>query len=176
VPEIVLDARSPLEGSIPFKSEALRIFEAQDNSITQVAGFGRSFEKSLSGAVGKLPSKVGLASTINKLTILKTAPQQFWIVGSGDQKFDVPVDCFATSLTSSRFRICLDGVPAREVLAKCAAIDFHPQAFKPQQFAMTGIHHIPVLIHCIAADTFHTYTSRTFALHLWEVLVDAGYP
>ncbi len=39
---------------------------------------------------------------------------------------------------------------------------------------MTGIHHTPVLIHCTGENSFHIYALRTFALSLWEWLVDAA--
>jgi sarcosine oxidase gamma subunit len=31
-----------------------------------------------------------------------------------------------------------------------------------------------VLIHCTSDDTFHVYALRTFALGVWEWLVDAA--
>lgn len=174
MPDLVLDARSPLEGITPFKSETLRIFEAQDYSLTQVAGFGKTFEKSLTAAAGKLPAKVGIVSNGNGLTAMRIAPQIFWIVGSAGDRLKLPDECLATPLTSSRFRIGLDGETARETLAKCCAIDFHVSAFKPGQFAMTGIHHMPVVIHCIGPHALHLYAMRTFALTVWEELSRAA--
>jgi methylglutamate dehydrogenase subunit D len=175
VPDIVLDARSPLEGARPFKGETLRIIEAQDYSLTQVAGFGKAFEKSLTAIAGKLPTKVGVASSNSGLTTMRIAPQQFWIVGGAGERLSLPADCLVTPLTSSRFRIGLDGASARQTLSKCCAIDFHASVFKPGQFVMTGIHHMPVFMHCTATDAFHLYVMRTFALHMWEILTDAAH-
>lgn len=33
-------------------------------------------------------------------------------------------------------------------------IDLHESAFTPGKFAMTGLHHTPVLLHCTAAERF----------------------
>jgi methylglutamate dehydrogenase subunit D len=115
---------------------------------------------------------VGIAVDSGGRTILRIGPRQAWIIGDPP----APADGLAlTPLSSSRTRFALQGTGARSLLAKCAAIDVHTKVFTPGRFAMTGIHHMPVLIHCIEPDVFHIYALRTFALSLWEVLVDAGH-
>jgi methylglutamate dehydrogenase subunit D len=39
---------------------------------------------------------------------------------------------------------------------------------------MTGMHHVPVLIHCVGKNKFHIYVMRTFALSIWDWLVEAA--
>ncbi|MEO6609737.1 MAG: sarcosine oxidase subunit gamma family protein, partial [Aestuariivirga sp.] len=97
-------------------------------------------------------------------------PSQYWAVGPApDTK-----GCFLTPLSSGRSRFVIEGVQARDVLASCAAIDFSPDAFKPGSVAMTGIHHTPVLIHCVSENTYHVYAMRSFALSVYEWLCDAA--
>ena len=107
---------------------------------------------------------------------MRTGPSQFWLVGP--ETDDLPAKlhglCAVTPLSHGRTRIAIAGTPARAVLSTGIALDFHPSAFTPGMFAMTGVHHMPVLVHCTGDDAFDIYALRTFALTVWEWLTDAG--
>ena len=158
----MLKASSALASAAPYVSTQLTIVEAPDFTLIQYSGA----EKDLKKALGKLPSRVGIVQD----NLLRVSPTQIW---SLNEAVEAP-NCFVTSLSSSRTRIEISGTAARDVLAKCAAIDFHKNEFKPNIFAMTGIHHVPVLIHCVAGEIFHLYVLRTFALSIWDHLNDAA--
>ncbi len=158
----MLKASSALFSAKPFASNLLAIVEAPDFTLTQYAGV----EKDLKKALGKLPSRIGIVQD----NFMRVGPTQIW---SLNEAMDAP-NCFVTPLSSSRTRIEISGAPAREVLAKCASIDFHKNEFKPGTFAMTGIHHVPVFIHCVAGEIFHLYVLRTFALSIWDHVSDAA--
>jgi methylglutamate dehydrogenase subunit D len=166
--------RSPLEMAAPYKSERLRIVEKQEFTLMQLAGFGKGFEESLADVAGKLPAKVGFAATYAERIVMRVGPHHFWIVGPENDQLDFPTHCLVTSLTSSRCRMALEGAPARNVLAHCAPLDFHEKVFRPGMFAQTGIHHTPVLIHCVTDDIFHVYALRTFARSVWDWVTDAA--
>jgi len=167
---------SPLTAAVPFRNERISVTEHAEFSILQVAGFGKNFEKSLAASVGNLPADVGVSLTHGANTIMRIAPRQFWVISPEDDPLSLaPSECLSTPLTSSRTRIAVSGDYARECLAKCSAMDFHSTSFKPDQFALTGIHHMPVLTHCAEIETFHIYVMRTFALHMWEIIVDAAH-
>ena len=59
--EIMLDARSPLASASAFDAPGISIREEGGFTLTQVAGFGKAFEKALATEAGKLPAKVGTA-------------------------------------------------------------------------------------------------------------------
>lgn len=172
----MLEVRSPLERVKPYRSDALKIFEAPDFSLTQAAGFDKRFEKAIAPIVGKLPSRTGMAVESEGRIIFRTGPLQFWFVG--EEKDDLAAKlgslCIVTPLFHGRARIALEGPLARDVLAKGIALDFHESAFTPGMFAMTGLHHTPVLAHCISANRFDLYAMRTFAVTVWEWLTDAA--
>jgi methylglutamate dehydrogenase subunit D len=159
----MLKASSALASAKPYLSVQLKIVEAPDFSLTQYAGI----EKDLKKALGKLPVRVGIAQN----NLMRVRPAQIW---SLNEAVDAP-NFFVTPLSSSRTRIEISGPPARDVLAKCAAIDFHKSEFKSGNFEQTGMHHVPVLIHCVEADTFHIYVMRTFALSIWDHITDAAF-
>jgi heterotetrameric sarcosine oxidase gamma subunit len=88
---------------------------------------------------------------------------------------ELPPECLVTPLSSARCRIRVEGDKARTgAIPGRTAVDFDAKAFKPGQFVMTGIHHTPVLIHCVEADAFHVYAMRSFAQAVWEWLTDAA--
>jgi heterotetrameric sarcosine oxidase gamma subunit len=164
----MLERASALAGMTPYDANGTRIAEAADFCLTQAAGDVIA----LKTAFPKLPDRVGTITEHAGRTMLRIGPNQLWIIGTASEQAD---GIYLTPLSSSRTRIAVEGPGARDTLAKCAAIDFHPKVFTPGTFAMTGIHHMPALIHCTGTDTFHIYSLRTFALHLWEVLVDAAH-
>jgi Sarcosine oxidase, gamma subunit family len=181
-------ASSALASAKPYVSDQLTIVEAPDFTLAQYAGS----EKDLKKTLGKLPSRVGIVQDgllrVNPTQIISIQPLNRHSRESGnlphamspgsDSRLrgnDGMGGVFVTPLSSSRTRIEISGTPARFVLAKCAAVDFHKSEFKPNTFVMTGIHHVPVLIHCVSADTFHMYVMRTFALSIWDHLTDAAF-
>ena len=158
----MLKRSSALASGKPFVSALLTISEAPEFMLTQYAGT----EKDLKKALGKLPAKIGIFQD----GLFRISPTQIW---SLNEPIAAP-NCFVTPLSSSRTRIEISGSPARDVLAKCAAIDFHKNEFKAGTFAQTGIHHVPVFIHCVASEIFHLYVMRTFALSIWDYVTDAA--
>ncbi len=172
----MLERHSALARATPYRSSILRMGEAREFSLVQVAGFGKAFEKAITPFLGKLPAKVGNALDQHGRTLMRTEPNQFWIVGPENDDIAAKLHTHAavTPLSHSRTRIVIEGAPARNLLAKGIPLDMHETAFKPGVFAMTGLHHTPVLLHCVGENRFELYAMRTFALSVWEWLTDAA--
>ncbi|MBC8037041.1 MAG: hypothetical protein H7X89_07475 [Rhizobiales bacterium] len=172
----MLERRSALANVKPYTSGVLQMGEARGFSLTQAAGLGTDFVKSITPITGKLPPDVGIAVENKGRAIMRVGPEQFWFVGPEDDDLAVKLGplCAVTPLSHSRTRIFLDGTPARDVLAKGIPLDFHASVFKPGMFAMTGLHHTPVLVHCVGANRFELYALRTFAVTVWDWLTDAA--
>jgi methylglutamate dehydrogenase subunit D len=163
----MLDVVSALAGVGSIAMNGVGISEANDFTLTQVAGADRDLKK----ALGKLPMKVGVALNHDGRSLLRIGPKKIWVLGAAPEASS---GCYITPLSSGRTRIVLSGSGARDVLSSCAAIDFHPSEFKPGQFVLTGIHHTPVAILCIDENEFHIYALRTFAKTVWEWLEDSS--
>lgn len=163
----MFDALSPLGADARFERKGVTLTEAPHFILTQVAGD----EKKMKKAFGKLPAKVGAALANGNRNIFRIGPKQFWFVGD---TIEASEGVYVTPLSSGRTRIALVGIRARAILASCAVIDFEASKFKPGHFVLTGIHHTPVLIHCIENDSFHIFVLRTFALNVWEWLCDVA--
>jgi methylglutamate dehydrogenase subunit D len=163
----MLDARSSIGTDVRFERDGIVLSEAGGFVLTQLAGDDKVLKK----ALGKLPAKVGAVVEHEARSIFRIAANQFWVLGENPSASE---GIYVTPLSSGRTRIQLEGARARHVLASCALIDFSTKEFKPGHFVMTGIHHTPVTIHCIAENSFHIYALRTFALNVWEWLCDTA--
>lgn len=159
----MLEAHSPLGAAPRFEREGVVLVETPSFTLLQVAGDDKTLKK----ALGKVPTKVGVANG----NMLRISPKQLWLL---DQDIEPSEGVYVTALSSSRIRIQLQGYNSRRVLAAAALIDFDQAHFMPGHFALTGIHHTPVLIHCITENEFHIYALRTFALNVWEWLCDVA--
>lgn len=172
----MLERRSALASVAPYRSGVLQMAEKRDFSLVQAAVFSKAVEKEIANITGRLPARVGIALEGNGRTLMRVGPKQFWFIGPADDDLAATLSghCAVTPLSHSRTRISLEGAPARVVLAKGIPLDFHKVAFKPGIFAMTGLHHTPVLIHCVSRDRFELYALRTFAVSVWDWLTDAA--
>jgi methylglutamate dehydrogenase subunit D len=172
----MLERRSALASARPYVSSRLSISERPGFTLTQLAGLGPDFEARLTAILGPLPEKVDVAQVNGSHTLFRIGPAQFWIVGpETDQTASMlQGQCAVIPLTHSRVRIGLAGSPSREVLSMLIPVDLHPAVFTPGRFALTGIHHTPVTVHCTGEDAFDVYAMRTFALNVWEVITDAA--
>jgi methylglutamate dehydrogenase subunit D len=144
------------------------MLERDDNftlqQIAAYAGCEKAFAKAVEPQIGKLPKTAGIAVD----GVLKTGPRQYWLFG---KRADVPADLgAATDLSQSRARLILDGPDAWKRLMAASPVDFDPAEFKVNAFAMTGIHHTPVLIWRTGETRYEIFALRTFAQDVAEWL------
>jgi methylglutamate dehydrogenase subunit D len=172
----MLERRSALAEAKPYTSSVLTMGEAPGFTLTQAAGLDTDFEKNLAAIVGDLPASVGIVKEHAGRTVMRIGPSQFWMIGAETDDLAARLQgmCAVTPLSNSRTRIFIEGAPARDVLAKGMPLDFHPAVFTPGMFAMTGLHHTPVTVHCVGENRFELYAMRTFAMNVWEWLTDAA--
>jgi sarcosine oxidase subunit gamma len=190
----MLERRSALEKDLQQSGHdgakgdrALRIGEVRGWSLVQASGFATeasAFETALSAQLGTgLPAKVGDAAAASGRTIMRVGPEHFWIVGPEQDDLAAKLSQSVAPgvgsilpLSHSRTRIFIEGPAASEVLAKGIPLDFDAGVFKIGQFALTGLHHTPVLVHRVATDRYEIYAMRSFAHSIWEWLTDAALP
>jgi sarcosine oxidase subunit gamma len=165
-----------LASAHPFPWAALTLGEVRGYTLTQVAVFDKAAEAAVAAVTGALPEVNTRAIESNGRTIFRTGPLAFWCVGRENDDLAQPLQgkAIVTPLSHSRTRISIEGSAARKVLAKGLPIDLHTTEFTPGTFAMTGLHHTPVLLHCVGENRFELYAMRTFAIDIWEWLQDAA--
>ena len=165
----------------------LRIGETRGWSLVQAAAFvstSAEFGNAMRSILNvELPTRIGDVVHVDGRRLLKTGAAQYWIITRQDDDIlpslqrTVPAHIGAiTPLSHSRTCIFIEGATACELLAKGVPLDFHPDVFRIDQFALTGLHHTPVLIHRRGEDLYELYALRTFGLSVWEWLTDAALP
>jgi sarcosine oxidase subunit gamma len=165
----------------------LRLGEVCGRQLVQIAAFPATLgplQRVLEAYVeGALPPRIGEVQVAGKRRLLKTAPEQYWIMAPdgddlvGELQAAVPPEIGAvTPLSHSRSCIFVEGSKARELLAKGVALDFHPDEFRRGQFALSALHHTTVLIHRSDTDRYEVHAMRTFAVSVWEWMIDAALP
>ena len=165
---------------------ALKVGEVRDFTLVQVAalpGALPSFSVAVQVLLGELPSSLCKATTARSRLLFKTGPEQYWVVSSAEEEVTgqlqsvvAPEVGAVTSLSHSRTRLFIEGPAARQLLSTGIALDLHSESFPVDAFALTGIHHTPVLLHRAAPDRYELYVLRTFAEWVWEWLTDAALP
>lgn len=169
------------------RARSLRLGEVRGWSLVQVAAFAATLaemERAVQPLFGSgLPTRVGEVAIAGQRRLFKTGPEQFWIIGpegdalaSGLQAAVAPSIGAVTPLSHSRTRIFVEGSSARDLLAKGIPLDFHPDVFRVGHFALTGLHHTPVLVDRTAETRYEIYAMRTFAHSVWDWLTDAALP
>jgi sarcosine oxidase subunit gamma len=162
---------------------ALTLREIRGWTLVQVAGFSRTAGE-LEGTLrrvlgGDLPKNIGIVHhALGDRCIFKTAAAQYWIItreGQADTAREletaVPAHIGAvTSLSHSRACVSVEGANTPSLLATGIAIDLSPEVFRVDHFALTGVHHMPLLIHRSADVRYELYTMRTFAISCWAWL------
>lgn len=190
----MLDPKSPLEGILEaggphgaLGSGRLRLGETRGLALTQIAAFAATLpdlaEAVLPVLGQRLPDRVGNVLHSGRTQVMKIGAQQFWITSPasadplGALLEAVPPEVGSvTQLSHSRTRFFVDGTESRQLLSKGIALDLHAEKFLVDEFAVTGLHHVPVLLHRSGEYRYEVYAMRTFALSLWEWLIDAALP
>ena len=163
----------------------LRLGEIRGWSLVQVAAYParrEEVERRLLPLVGgRLPARADGVIDAAGLRLMRTGPEQVWIIGHDGGGLErqllqaISPDLGAvTPLSHSRTRISIEGDEAAAVLMKGVPLDFHPEIFRVDQAAMTGLHHTPVLIHRAGLRRFELYAMRSFAESVWDWLADAA--
>jgi methylglutamate dehydrogenase subunit D len=171
----MLERRSALAGAKPVSSSRVAMGEVRGFSLTQVAALDDAGLPAIAALLGELPQHPHCGEASGR-RIFHTAPRQYWVVGpeADDIGGRLAGGAIVTPLSSSRTRLFIEGPAAQEMLTKVIEIDLHETVLKPGMFAMTGLHHTPVLLHRVSTTRFEIYAMRTFALNAWECLADAA--
>ena len=165
----------------------LQLGEARGWSLVQLSAFPATMAE-LRRAVrqplrAELPDRVGEATVVGGRVLMKVGPEEFWVLTRNGEDGApalraaiAPTIGSVIPLSHARRCIWIEGLRAREVLVTGITIDLHPEVFRPTSFALTGLHHTPVLIYQCGETRYELYVLRTFAVWTWEWLTDAALP
>jgi methylglutamate dehydrogenase subunit D len=151
--------------------------------VSSFAGTEAQLAVALRPLLGELPSRSGIAIRARHGLLLKVGNGQYLFIGQSTENLLPALQGAVTpeigsviSLTHGRTCIVVEGSAARDALARELSVDLHPQVLREQGFVLTGLQHTPALIYRASANRYELYVLRTYALSIWEVLVDTALP
>ncbi len=133
----------------------------------------------------ELPATPGLsaANASGEGVALWTGPGR-WLLGlpAGEGKASVTALAEALAgrhhavidLTQARTVVRASGPRLRDLLSKGVPIDLHPRVFPLGACAVTSLAHVTGVLHHAEEGVIDLFVMRSFGLHLWEWLHEAG--
>lgn len=131
-----------------------------------------------------VPAKPNHASRKDVVTVLWIGPDR-WLVVEPERPgraLDVRlnealtgVPAILIDLSHSRTVFRIAGRSSRDLLAKGCGIDFHPRAFPMDSCVQSLLGHVGTLLHAVdEAPSFDLYVARSFAVTVWEWLIESA--
>lgn len=167
-------------------ARSLRLAELRGWHLCQLAAFAgtddalRAQLQAL--AIPALPQDSLMSIADGESRFRRLAPGRYLWTAATDaamqrvmRELDPAAGC-VTLLSAARLRLVVEGSTARELLSRGIALDLHPAVFAVGQFAQTGLHHIPVLLERVGEQRYELYVPTTWAVSVWEWLIDAALP
>ncbi|WP_193170365.1 sarcosine oxidase subunit gamma [Nisaea nitritireducens] len=190
---VILARRSALAGVLQpgdhganrFDGPGIHLTERTPFSVVQV----EARAEAIPSLIGALESDTSTAPSltpnqsagIGQPRILGTGTGKWLVVEpetrdlAGHLRSVLPDSVAVTDLSHARTILRLSGRDARTLLAKGCSIDMHPSEFLIDTSRMTGLFHAAALIDCRSAEpVFDIYVHRSYAVHLFESLLDGA--
>lgn len=124
----------------------------------------------IAAALGIEAAKTPRAMSVNSRRLIGTGPGTWLLMDeTADPGWAATIQCDLAGLASvadqsSGFALLeLRGRDVRRLLQKGLSIDLNPEVFGEGCAATSVIEHIGVILWCIAAETFHIATFRSYA-------------
>lgn len=148
---------------------------AWPETVTAVAG-------ELAGMLGfPAPAPRGPAVRAGDRTAFFVGPDKIWVTASYADTLGAKLGklwptskAVITELGHSRTIIRVSGPCARDLIARFLAVDLDPAVFPAGRVTAAGLHGLGVTLHHVSDGTYDLYLPRTFALSLFEGIVEVA--
>lgn len=132
-----------------------------------------------------VPPKTGRSAWQGGDWIARTGPEEMLVVTAPGSSLPphiataVPPDLgHSLDLSHARCRLRMQGSGVVASLQKLFALDFRDPAFGVGEIRQSGSHHLPALLHRVAADAFDLYLHTTYAHDqvesVWDAALESG--
>jgi sarcosine oxidase subunit gamma len=161
----------PIHDDFIINYKNLRLSERKALTSIQVLSFNGKHQdvaSAIAEAIGiECSTEPGVCTNDGKTQLLWNGPNSWMVVASDDEAGKAPGELLETLRSAvgelgavvdqshGRCSLRLNGLRARQVMAKNTAIDLHPRAFATGQCAMTSIAHMNATI--VQVDDTPTY-------------------
>jgi sarcosine oxidase subunit gamma len=135
----------------------------------------------LQGAWGTVPASTGQTGNTAHGLVIRTGPEEFMVVPSDGAPVAQALRGVVTAgvgsvtdLSHARCRIRIEGAQCRATLSKLFALDLREGSFPVSEARLTGIHHVPCVLHRLGADRFDMLVFSTYAYDQLSTVMDAA--
>jgi len=134
------------------------------------------------GRAGDQAGVLNSLKAISDVSIRDVGPREWFVVSDILGAESVARDLFALDpavvsfLEQSDGRVVLriSGPSVRRILAKCVAVDLHPEVFAEGQSANMLCCHVSANVARTGADHFEIIVPRSYAGHVFEEIMEMG--
>jgi heterotetrameric sarcosine oxidase gamma subunit len=148
-------------------------------AILQLAAWGEDSAAALAnwerGAFGAFIAGAGATLARGGLRLWPTAPwRRLLIAEAGAALPELPAEIAAVPCTGGFAGLRLDGPRSRDLLAKLAAVDLHPDMLAEGDFATARLEHVRVHLQRAGADAFDLLLPVSYAEFTLGALADGA--
>lgn len=150
---------NPIEALSTLDADGLSFRPWRPAAILQLAAWSEASAAALAGwergVFGAAVAEAGAALTAGGLRLWPVAPwRRLLIAEAGAALPGLPAEVAAVPCTGGYVGLRLDGIRSRDLLAKLAAVDLHPDMLAEGDFATARLEHVRVHLQRAGADAF----------------------
>lgn len=170
---------NPIEALSTLDADGLSFRPWRFAAILQLAAWGEDSATALAGwecaIFGAALAGAGATLAAGGLRLWPVAPwRRLLIAEAGTALPELPAEVAAVPCTGGFVGVRLDGLRSRDLLAKLAAVDLHPDMLAEGDFATTRLEHVRVHLQRAGADSFDLLLPVSYAEFTLGALVDAA--
>lgn len=159
--------------------------EVEGRDLVQVGAWAdtvTAVAAELGSALGfAAPAARGPAVSAGARTAFFVGPDKIWVTAPYAEALGVRLGklwptskAVVTELGHSRTIVRVSGPKARDLIARFLAVDTDPALFPAGRVTAAGLHGLGATLHHVADGTYDLYLPRTFALSLFEGIVEVA--
>ncbi|MGO1078736.1 hypothetical protein [Inquilinus sp. CA228] len=169
---------NPIEALSTLDADGLSFRPWRFAAILQLAAWSEASAGALAGwersVFGAAVAEAGATLTAGGLRLWPTAPWRRLLIAEADALPDLPAEVAAVPCTGGFVGLRLDGKRSRDLLAKLAAVDLHPDMLAEGDFATARLEHVRVHLQRAGADAFDLLLPVSTAEFTLGALADAA--
>ena len=170
---------NPIEALSTLDADGLSFRPWPFAAILQLAAWGEDSAAALAvwerGVFGAFIAGAGATLAQGGLRLWPVAPwRRLLIAEAGAALPDLPAEVAAVPCTGGYVGLRLDGKRSRDLLAKLAAVDLHPDMLAEGDFATARLEHVRVHLQRAGADAFDLLLPVSYAEFTLGALADAA--
>lgn len=173
----MVETLNPIEALSTLDADGLTFRPWRPAAILQLAAWSEESAAGLAnwerGVFGAAVAEAGAALTAGALRLWPVAPWRRLLIAEAALP-ELPAEVAAVPCTGGYVGLRLDGPRSRDLLAKLAAVDLHPDMLAEGDFATARLEHVRVHLQRAGADAFDLLLPVSYAEFTLGALADGA--